>query len=263
MTTKTSEPASQRPVSPTPPSEPPKKPTIRTGVVAFPEQEKEELGQHPKTEKRSLSSKQGISRTKSKSEHTIDDEGEDINSTAVIGDAVVDLVTGDDEDESTTFVLCLAAAGVIFSIISYVYNKDNSDVLTGIYIFMAGYAVLLLRILPFWLTTVGIGGLLASVFASGNTTLLLWLSLALLGTGLLGYLIRYLVPQSIMRILKKLSWILMFVGPYLMYTSGADITGMLCTIVSALWFILFVSRLVISKGMDKVLDAAERISTRK
>ncbi len=180
----------------------------------------------------------------------------------MIGDAVVNLVTDDDEDESTTFVLCLAAAGVIFSIISYVYNKDNSDVLTGIYIFMAGYAVLLLRILPFWLTTVGIGGLLASVFASGST-LLLWLSLALLGTGLLGYLIRYLIPQSIMRILKKLSWILMFVGPYLMYTSGADITGILCTIVSALWFILFVSRLVISKGMDKVLDAAERISTRK
>lgn len=198
----------------------------------------------------------------SEPEHTIDDEGEDINSTAVIGDAVVNLVTGDDEDESTTFVLCLAAAGVIFSIISYVYNKDNSDVLTGIYIFMAGYAVLLLRILPFWLTTVGIGGLLACVFASGFT-LVLWLSLALLGTGLLGYLIRYLVPQSIMRILKKLSWILMFVGPYLMYTSGADITGILCAIVSALWFILFVSRLVISKGMDKVLDAAERISTRK
>ena len=197
MIPKTSEPASQRPVSPSTPSEPPKKPTIRTGVVAFSEQEKEELGQHPKTKKRSLSSKQGISRTKSKSEHTIDDEGEEINSTAVIGDAVVDLVTGDDEDESTTFVLCLAAAGVIFSIISYVYNKDNSDVLTGIYIFMAGYAVLLLRILPFWLTTVGIGGLLASVFASGNTTLLLWLSLASLGTGLLGYLIRYLIPQSI------------------------------------------------------------------
>lgn len=198
----------------------------------------------------------------SEPEHTIDDEGEDINSAAVIGDAVVDLVTGDDEDESTTFVLCLAAAGVIFSIISYVYNKDNSDVLTGIYIFMAGYAVLLLRILPFWLTTVGIAGLLACVFASGST-LLLWLSLALLGTGLLGYLIRYLIPQSIMRILKKLSWILMFVGPYLMYTSGADITGILCTIVSALWFILFVSRLVISKGMDKVVEAAERISTRK
>lgn len=48
-------------------------------------------------------------------EHTIDDAGESINSAAVLGDTVVNLVT-DDEDESSNFILGLAVAGVLFCI---------------------------------------------------------------------------------------------------------------------------------------------------
>ena len=173
-----------------------------------------------------------------KPQHTIDDTGEDINTAAVVTDAVDNLITDDDEDECSNFILGLAAVGVILSIIGYKYNKDSSGVMMGICIYMTGYAVLLLRILPFWLIAGGAGGLAGCIFSSG-TTLLLWLSLAALGVGLLSLLIRYLIPQRIMRIIQKISWVFMFAGPYIMLSSGADKTGLLCMAVSVLWFLLF------------------------
>lgn len=184
-------------------------------------------------------------------EHSIEDEGDDINSAVVISDSVAYFFDSDDEQESTIFILGLAATGVIFPSIGYVCNMDNGDVQMGIYFFMVGYAVLLLRIMPFWLTAGGMGCLLVSVSGNG-TTLLLWLSLVLLGIGLSGYLIRYLVPQSIMRILKKLSWVLLFVGSHIMISSGAEISGGLCMVVSALWFLLFLIRYICSKLSGRV-----------
>lgn len=196
-------------------------------------------------------------------EHTIEDEGEDIAATALIGDAVVNLVTGDDEDESTSFILYLAAAGAISAIASFFLNKGNSDISMGIYLYMGGYAVLLLRIMPFYLIIGGLGGVGAYLFGPA-TTLVLWISLIALGVAGLCYLIRYLIPQHIMRIIKKISWVLMFTGPGIMLANGANITGIICMVVSALWFILFVSHTVISKGMEKISDAAvNRIASHK
>lgn len=272
MTTKTSEPESSKTVTKPVPPQPPKKPTIHTESFSLAEGPKDETKPRtPSTKKGPLLSRQGASRDasssqalkKCKPEHTIEDEGDDIAATALIGDEVVNLVTGDDEDECTEFILYLAAAGAVCAIAGFFLNKDNSGIMMGIYLYMAGYAVLLLRIMPFYLTIGGLVGTGVYLFGPA-TTLVLWISLVALGVAGLCYLIRYLIPQYIMRIIKKISWLLMFAGPGIMLANGANITGTICMVVSVLWFILFVSHTVISKGVEKISEAAvDRITSRK
>ncbi len=182
--------------------------------------------------------------TAQKPERSIDDEGDDIVAAAAIGDAVGNMVgDGDDGDEALTFILCLAAAGVIFAAVGIASNPGSLSVQLGAIIYLAGYAVLLMRIMPIFLIGGGLAGFYGILF--DNWELAWYLPAGALMLGGLCLLLRWLIPVHVMKIIKKVSWVLMFAGPVVMMSGGADITGPLCIIVAGIWFLLFLFRAAI------------------
>lgn len=151
-------------------------------------------------------------------------------------------------------MLAITLAGGISAAAGIIANDGNSQVCTGAYIYLAGYCVLLLRILPFYLvllgsmmlfTAIGIGDKISVYFIGISTALLL--------TGGIGYLIRYLVPQRIMSILKKFSWVLMAGGPALMILGGAIYTGAICLGIAGIWYLIFAIGYIMKLIMEKFI----------
>lgn len=181
---------------------------------------------------------------------SIDDAGDNIVTAAAVTDLITDTISGEDDDDCMKFILGLAVAGVVFAYFGIKSNPDNETVQMGAYLFLAGYFVLLTRILPYFLIGGGLYGFYAKFF--DDATFSIYIPLVALGAGALILLIRYLIPPRIMRGIQYASWVLMFVGPFMMKSGGADITGPLCILVSALWFILFAFNAAISALFRKI-----------
>lgn len=189
---------------------------------------------------------------KPKVERSIDDEGDDIVVAAAVGDTIANVFGDDDDDEAMNFILGLAAAGIIFAGLGIYSNSGNVGVMVGAIIYLIGYAVLMLRIMPIILVGLGLGGFY--FILTEDTNLPFYVPLACLGIGGLGFLIRYLIPKHIMRIMQKASWVVMFGGPIVMCASGATITGSLCMVVAGLWLLLFLFRAVIVGIINMVFN---------
>lgn len=184
-----------------------------------------------------------------KPERSTDDLGDDIVTGAALADTVAD-VAGDDGDECLTFILGLAAAGVVLSYLGLKSNPGNETVQLGVYIYWAGYAVLLTRIIPWFLIIGGFVGLYMNIF-EGKDLPYEWI-IGGIGAGALILLIRYLIPKNIMSIIQKVSWVLMFVGPAIMISGGADKTGPLCMVVSFIWLLIFAFAAAVSAIFSKL-----------
>lgn len=199
--------------------------------------------------------KPGMSQTPPhKKEDDSIDNGEKLVAAAAVGDLVSDVITGDDDDRFTTFLLGLSVAGIALAYLGITSNPGSTMVFLGACIFLSGYFVLLTRILPLYLIGGGLVGIYYNLF-EGASIPYIYLIVAIIVGGLVMWG-RSLIPPHILRTIQKFSWLVMFGGPLLMFAGGATITGTLILIVSGMWLVLFSITASVSYVVNKVTTAA-------
>lgn len=189
------------------------------------------------------------------SSNKIDDILDDDAMGAAAGlDAMEAVADVDDDADSLLFMLGLALAGVLLAGIGIWTADGETGIVVGASIFLAGYAVLMIRIMPIFLI---IAGLVVAFHGQVGP------GLACVGIGALCLVTRYMVPRDVMALIKKISWVLMLVGPGIMLAGGASITGTGCYVVAGLWGAYFLIGHVLGKAADAAGNAIAKAIDKK
>lgn len=156
-----------------------------------------------------------------------------------------DLAVGSD----LSLILGFSLVGIAAGVLGLLCAKGDPLILFGCIMFLAGYTVLMIRMMPFFL----IGGGIIIAFGSNGASLGIAFASIALGVGFL--VIRYHVPRHLLKKVMWVSWCFMFVGPAIMCLTGAPFTGAACGVASGLWAIVYLIKAGTDAAAGKVSDA--------